>query len=232
MATVFVVRSGLAYEYWHPGPVDVYDSWYSYNINTDPLPGGPKVGTNPLGDGDDATYWETGGGEGGAGGTEWTGYLPLPATEIPPGWTGADIFMRYVQLPGSTGDGGGKVFGAFESVRAVTDVRTDPWWGAWSGSSGNGVVTELYVPSLRESREAQEALAAAIYTGNTGLGVHIRGGPHRILDVWVQFVYDDTRPAAHNRIVQRGNDGLGLTGGQRVVQARTVQSSNRAFGIR
>lgn len=34
------------------------------------------------------------------------------------------------------------------------------------------------------------------------------------------------RPA-HNRVVQRGNDGLGVTGGRRIIGTRTIQSSNR-----
>lgn len=34
------------------------------------------------------------------------------------------------------------------------------------------------------------------------------------------------------RVVQRGNDGLSLSGGRRAVQGRTIQASNRVSGIR
>jgi hypothetical protein len=40
------------------------------------------------------------------------------------------------------------------------------------------------------------------------------------------------RPRAYNRINQRGSDGYGITGGRRILQTRTIQSSNRATGIR
>lgn len=53
-----------------------------------------------------------------------------------------------------------------------------------------------------------------------------------VYELHIVVEYGTKRRIAHNRIVQRGNDGLGVTGGARVVQRRTIQSSSRATGIR
>jgi hypothetical protein len=53
----------------------------------------------------------------------------------------------------------------------------------------------------------------------------------RLHKFWLSFGTSPRR-LPHNRILQRGNDGLGITGGRRILGTKTLQSSNRATGIR
>jgi hypothetical protein len=54
----------------------------------------------------------------------------------------------------------------------------------------------------------------------------------RLHEFWVSVSGGCASPKAYNRILQRGNDGLGITGGRRILGTKTLQSSNRATGIR
>ena len=53
-----------------------------------------------------------------------------------------------------------------------------------------------------------------------------------VYELHIVVEYGTRRPPAHLRVVQRGSDGLGMTGGRRAFGATSQQTSNRVVGFR
>lgn len=230
MAWILVIRpTGLP----EPSPLVVTNRSFG-TISDDPPASGVTIGDNPLGDSDDATYIETQGGEGNTAGAEWVGYFPLPQTTVPAGWYAGWVLLRYTQLPGEGFESAMKTLGIIDSTEtANVEVTEDPRWGQWSGASGNyNTVTVNH--QFGGDYVVLQSIADSITAGSAGIGLHMRGTPHRIHEVWMQFFYhgDPPRPRAlvapPRRLTQRGDGVAG--GAPRLTGSRSRQASNRLLG--
>lgn len=165
-------------------------------------------------------------------------------TSTPEGWTGDYIGFDFAQIPTGAQIVGDVVhytatFNDFPSSTAILDPAFDVN-GSPLGASRLTLAEGAFTAGIPLHYVGAGDWAAALQVGPVSVHLYPRststesGVPIHfatIHEAWIIVDMPGGRPP-HCRIVQRGNDGLGITGGQRVVQRRTIQASNRAIAFR
>jgi hypothetical protein len=118
----------------------------------------------------------------------------------------------------------------------TTETATGDWQRITLGYSESGTVYADTLQALYDGRYSVQSTADRPISGSASY--EPEDFETAFLGVLVSYWLDeDAQPTTlrrlpPNRILQRGNDGLGITGGRRILGAKTLQSSNRATGIR